>query len=87
MMFSDSFSHQITSKLAKRLLEKEGYSVDCVMSGTDCIAAVENRVYSVLLINAQNTSSKASTRLPTSLTCSKQIFFSFSDGSREKARK
>ena len=59
-MFASCVSHQITSKLAKRLLEKEGYSVDCVMSGTDCIAAVENRVYSVLLINETLTGKDAS---------------------------
>ena len=50
-LFSYSYI-QNTSKLAKRLLEKKGYKVDCVSHGADCFRAIENKTnYSVLLIN------------------------------------
>lgn len=51
---------QITSKLAKRLLEKEGYNVDCALTGVECIKAIESKVYSVLLINEVLTGKDAS---------------------------
>jgi len=46
--------------LAKRLLEKEGYNVDCALNGADCIKAIESRMYSVLLINETLTGKDAS---------------------------
>ena len=42
---------QTTLKLAKRLLEKQGYKVDTATNGTDCIKSLEKRPYSILLIN------------------------------------
>ncbi|KAL7539222.1 hypothetical protein ACHAXR_009961 [Thalassiosira sp. AJA248-18] len=45
-------SDETTNKLAKRLLEKKGYKVDCVTNGGDCFRAIEsNKPYSVLLVN------------------------------------
>jgi pimeloyl-ACP methyl ester carboxylesterase/DNA-binding response OmpR family regulator len=51
---------KITSKLAKRLLEKEGYNVDCALNGVECIKAIESRIYSVILINETLTGKDAS---------------------------
>ncbi|KAK1738299.1 hypothetical protein QTG54_010968 [Skeletonema marinoi] len=53
-------SDEITSKLAKRLLEKEGYNVDCALNGADCIKAIETNIYSVMLINESLTGKDAS---------------------------
>lgn len=53
-------SLQITSKLAKRLLEKEGYNVDCALSGADCIKAIETKSYYVILLNETLTGKDAS---------------------------
>ena len=53
-------SLQITSKLAKRLLEKEGYNVDCALSGVDCIKAIESKAYYVILLNETLTGKDAS---------------------------
>ena len=44
-------SLQTTLKLAKRLLEKQGYKVDTSINGSDCIKFLEKQSYSILLIN------------------------------------
>ncbi|KAL7554566.1 hypothetical protein ACHAWF_019034 [Thalassiosira exigua] len=42
---------QVTSKLAKRLLEGRGYRVDCVSNGGDCLKALDDKSYAILLVN------------------------------------
>ncbi|KAL3782241.1 hypothetical protein HJC23_000304 [Cyclotella cryptica] len=44
-------SDDTTTKLAKRLLEKQGYKVDTSSNGADCCKFLEQRSYSILLIN------------------------------------
>ena len=51
---------QVVSNLAKRLLEKEGYNVDCVSNGADCLKAIESNTYSIILMNETLTGKDAS---------------------------
>lgn len=52
---------QTTTKLAKRLLEKQGYKVDVATNETDCVKLLEKRSYSILLINESLSGRDAST--------------------------
>ncbi|KAL7460836.1 hypothetical protein ACHAXS_001276, partial [Conticribra weissflogii] len=40
-----------TTKLAKRLLEKQGYRVDSVSNGEDFLLSIEKKLYSVMLLS------------------------------------
>jgi pimeloyl-ACP methyl ester carboxylesterase/CheY-like chemotaxis protein len=50
---------QATNKLAKRLLEEKGYKVESVTNSVDCFMALENKEYSVLLVNENLTGKDA----------------------------
>ena len=44
-------SPQATQKLSKRILEKEGYTVDYVSTGEECLQALKKKSFSILLLN------------------------------------
>ena len=47
-----AISHtKTTNKLAKRLLEQKGYTVESVTNGVDCFKALQSKEYTILLVN------------------------------------